>query len=119
MPDTTFTTHHAQRRNHLLAEWDDVHKPALDWIETTACAFLHALDQARADLTFAADIKLIDAMGCDFGGLTLDLIASLAGTQRKELDDCGGDVEQMRIVTDVLEEEHALWTRRWNARRAA
>lgn len=121
MPDTyTSRQAHAANRKraaYLLDEWDDTAKPALERIEAAALAFLHSLDMARVDLLLAKDIEKVDALACDTAGQTLDLIADLAATARREIEDCDGDVEEMRLDLSLLEDEHAKWSARWAARK--
>lgn len=117
----TFATqtrrHNTQRIRFLREEWNDCQKPALDRIETAARTFLAALDGIRPGLNLAKDIEAVDALACDTGGRTLDLIAALTASQRREMDDAGGEPDEMQIVTEVLEEEHRMWEARWSARR--
>jgi len=109
----------AQRARFLLDEWDDAQKPALERIEEAAFFFLHALEMVRTDLMRAKDVEAVDALACDTAGRTIDLLHDLLGTQRRELDDCNGNVEEMRLDLSVLEEERAVWEARWAARRPA
>jgi hypothetical protein len=123
MPDTTIARQtrsaNAQRSRFLLAEWRDAQKPALDKIIDGALDLLHALDAARVGLMLADDIKAVDAFACDTAGQTIDLLNRLLATQRRELDDCGGDEDDMRLDLSALEDEHMGWETRWNARRPA
>ena len=109
----------AQRARYLLDEWDDVQRPALERIERAALGLLHALGEVRVDLLRAGDIATLDALACDTAGRTIDMLNDLLGTQRGELDECNGNVEDMRLDLSVLEEEHAAWEARWSARRTA
>lgn len=106
-----------QRSKFLTDEWDDTVKPALEQIEKAALGFLHALDMARSEMMRADDIAALDALACDTAGGTIDVINHLIGTQRRELDDHDGDVEQMRLDLSVIEDEHKTWNARWEARR--
>jgi hypothetical protein len=123
MPDTTIARQtrsaNAQRVRHLLNEWDDTQKPALDRIIDRALDLLHALDMARVDLMLADDIAKVDSFACDTAGQTIDLLNTLLATQRRELDACGGDEDDMRLDLSALEDEHMGWETRWNARRPA
>jgi hypothetical protein len=107
------------RAGRLIEEWDDTQKPALERIKAAALAFLHSLDMARTDLLLAKDIEKVDSLACDTAGQTLDLIADLAGTARREIEDCDGDVEEMRLDLSLLKDEHAKWSVRWAARKPA
>lgn len=109
----------ARRARFLIEEWEEVQKPTLEQIERAALGLLHALGEVRVDLMRADDIAAVDALACDTAGRTIDLLDDLLGTQRRELDDCGGDVEDMRLDLSMLNEEHARWELRWNARRPA
>lgn len=121
MPDTTIARQtrsaNAQRERHLLNEWDDTQKPALDRIIDRALDLLHALDMARADLMLADDIAKVDAFACDTSGQVIDLLNQLLATQRREMDDCGGDEDDMRIDLSALDDERKGWSTRWNARK--
>jgi hypothetical protein len=120
----TYTSRQARAANrrrstYLLDEWDNAAKPALGRIEAAALAFLHSLDMTRADLLRAKDIEKVDALACDTAGQVLDLIADLAATARREIEDCDGDVEEMRLDLSLLEDEHKKWAVRWDARKPA
>ncbi len=108
-----------QRARHLLNEWDDTQKPALDKIVDGALALLHALDMARDELMLAADVAKVDAFACDTAGQAIDLVNLLIATQRRELDDCGGDPDEMSVCLNTLEDEYKRWSVRWNARKEA
>lgn len=108
----------ARRSRDLINTWDDAQKPALDRIIDAALDYLHALDMARVDLMRAPDIKALDGVACDTAGRTIDLLRQLQATQARELDDVGGDLDQMRLDLSALEDEHAGWEARWDARRS-
>ena len=121
MPDTYVSQNrraNARQARHLLNEWDDVQKPALERVEKAARDFLHALDMARAEQMFADEVKAIDAFACDTANGALNLLGTLIDRQRRELSDVGGDADQMYLVRDVLETERDTWEARWAARKA-
>lgn len=107
----------AQRARFLIEEWHDTAKPALDRIELAALAFLDALGDLRLDLLRATDIQALDGLACDTAGQTIDLLNGLAAAQRRELDDHGGDPNEMTLDLSELEASHRVWERRWDARR--
>ncbi len=106
-----------QRARFLIDGWDDTTKPALDRIEAATLTYLHVLEMARAELMRADDVAAIDALACDTAGGTMDVINHLLATQRRELDDIGGNPDEMRLDLSALEEAHATLEKRWDARK--
>lgn len=114
---TTLVRANAHRARHLLATWQDDTKPALGQLEEATRAFLAALNNTRSELMWADDVKKVDALACDTASAVLDLLSDLTGSLRRELDDAGGDTDDMTLSVSVLSDERVEWEKRWRARR--
>mgnify|MGYP003528554083 FL=1 len=107
----------AQRQSHLINDWYDTQKPAMEKIADATLDLLHALDMARLDLMMAADVAKVDAFACDVSGQALDLLSDLIGTQQRKLGECGGREDSLHLELSALNDEHKGWAVRWAFRK--
>ena len=111
------TTSARQTQSHLLSEWHDAQRPALNRYAAATLAPLSAMDDLRASFMFACEIASHDRHACDTAAAALDFVGDTVGAIAKRLDREGGDPDAIAIDTSELCELHAHLKLRAEARR--
>ena len=106
-----------QTQSHLLSEWHDAQRPALNRYVAATLATLSAMDDLRASYMFACEIERHDRYVCDTAAAARDFIGDTIGAIAKRLDYEGGDPDDIAIDTSELCELHAHLKFRVDARR--
>jgi len=117
MSNLAAATSARQTQKHLLSEWHDAQRGALNRYVAATLATLSAMDDLRALFMFASEIKRHDRYACDAAAATIDFIGDTIGAIAKRLDYEGGDPNDIAIDTSKLCELHALLKLRADARR--
>lgn len=97
-----------QTQSHLLSEWHDAQRPALNRYVAATLAALSAMDDLRASFMFACEIERHDRYACDTAAAARDFIGDTIGAIAKRLDYEGGDPGDIAIDSSELCELHAL-----------